>query len=590
MKLGTKLSELVPYKGDRSIVLEWSNFSNPFCFVMKRALHRNFPNDDFWLEGLSHLTLDQVLVEDLRDLKHVGEKRFRSTLQELADMFAILDEELEREEISLEVLSQSSSYEDSVNQLLEEELQVDPIDTATNVEELRLAIINYFDLYRPIDERSREILLARHFAFGNQDVTLEQLGERFGITRERVRQIATKYEDLVLSSPRESNDLLERVLKLANEAKNHVEFALLMTDNSLTTQEDFSIVNAVALCEVLQMADMADAFLSVYELWEQHYEELDEQTKAVNRYRSKIGLIDIDFMSREMLLNRDDCKAIILRAYPRSIFTTKYALARTERLDTTFENVLYKQLLVCEEVNLEDLVEGIRRHSVYRKAELPGENTDFVGLVEQLTGNPPELSTLQSNTLESAELSDTDQWLIGCFNNRKNRMLHRSELVQLAFESGRNTATIGVYTLFNPLLRNCGQSVYTILGTKVADEEVRIYAEMVRKNFPETEMSYELEMDTIVLSVLPNINALGGVIFPPKELYKMVEGSTFVPTCICERLNSKQKIQFSVSNFWMGFSSIFKHAIDAHAWDLKNPVSIVLDFNSNKACLRSDLM
>ena len=142
-----------------------------------------------------------------------------------------------------------------------------------------------------------------------------------------------------------------------------------------------------------------------------------------------------------------------------------------------------------------------------------------------------------------------------CFNNRERKILHRSELIQLAFESGRNTATIGVYALFSPLLRNCGQSVYTVVGSKVSEQEGRLYAEVIRKNFPETEISYQFEGDNVILKVLPNINALGGVIFPPKELHRIVTGTTFNPSCSCLKLITKQKIQFSVSNFWMGFSS-----------------------------------
>lgn len=587
MRHNPRISDLVPFNGDRRVIVEWSNFSNPFCYVMKRLFHWQNPLDEFWLEGISHSMLDDVTVEDVRDLKNVGQKRFDRTLNELREVFRVLETELEKREISLTISSPSSTYEDEINDQLEDAILHDPIDSATTIEELRLGILNHFDLYKPIDERVREIILARHYAFGNQEITLEALGERFDITRERVRQIAAKYDDLVLSSPRESNELLDRILSLALESSDYLDFAVKMTEEKLTEQEDFSIVNAVALCEILQLEELQDSFLLVYEKWEERHAELDEQTKKVAKYRSKVGLIDLEFMCNDLKIGLSDGQAVVLRAYPRSIFSGKYALARTENLDTTFENILFKQLLVSESVSCEDLVEGVRRHAVYRKADLPGENIEFTDFVEQLAGNPPKLEILKSNAIEDAELSDTDHWLLECFNNREKKMLHRSELVQMAFESGRNTATIGVYTLFNPLLRNCGQSVYTTIGNHIPEEEVHLYAEMIRKNFPDTKISYVFEGENIVLSVLPNINALGGVIFPPKELYRIVQGTTFNPTCTCEKLSSKQKIQFSVSNFWMGFSSIFKHAIDLHSWDLKKPLSITLDFNSKKATLRS---
>jgi hypothetical protein len=553
---------------------------------MKRLFHWQNPIDEFWLEGLSHSMLDDVTVEDVRDLRNVGQKRFDRTLDELREVFRVLETELEKRDISLSISSPLSTYEDQINDQIEDAILHDPIDSATTIEELRLGILNHFDLYKPIDERVREIILARHYAFGNQEITLESLGERFGITRERVRQIAAKYDDLVLSSPRESNGLLEKILKLALESNDYVDFAVKMTEEELTEQEDFSIVNAVALCEILQLGDLSDAFLGVYEKWEVHHAEIDEQTKKVAKYRSKVGLIDLDYLCNDLNISHSDGHSVVLRAYPRSIFSGKYVLARTEKLDTTFENVLFKQLLVSENVSCEDLVEGIRRHAVYRKADLPGENFEFTDLVGQLAGDPPKLEILKGNTLEEAELSDTDHWLLECFNSREKKMLHRSELVQMAFESGRNTATIGVYTLFNPLLRNFGQSVYTTIGNQIPDHEFRVYAEMIRKNFPDTEISYIFEGENIVLSVLPNMNALGGVIFPPKELYRVVQGTTFNPTCTCEKLSSKQKIQFSVSNFWMGFSSIFKHAIDMHSWDLKKPLSISLDFDTKNATLR----
>jgi hypothetical protein len=189
MRHNPRISDLVPFKGDRRVVVEWSNFSNPFCFVMKRLFHWNSPMDEYWLEGISHSMLDDVTVEDIQDLKHIGKKRLDKTLEELKEVFSLLEIELEQRKVSLSISSKPSTYEGLLQEALVEEVFLDPIDTASNIEELRLAILNHFDLYKPIDERVREIILSRHYAFGNQEITLEALGERFGITRERVRQM-----------------------------------------------------------------------------------------------------------------------------------------------------------------------------------------------------------------------------------------------------------------------------------------------------------------------------------------------------------------------------------------------------------------
>jgi hypothetical protein len=115
MRHNPRISDLVPFHGDRRVILEWSNFSNPFCFVMKRLFHWQNPIDEFWLEGISHSMLDDITVEDVRDLKHVGQKRFDRTLDELREVFSVLETELEKRDISLSITSPSKTYEYQIN-------------------------------------------------------------------------------------------------------------------------------------------------------------------------------------------------------------------------------------------------------------------------------------------------------------------------------------------------------------------------------------------------------------------------------------------------------------------------------------------
>jgi hypothetical protein len=220
---------------------------------------------------------------------------------------------------------------------------------------------------------------------------------------------------------------------------------------------------------------------------------LDELAKSSQKFRNKMGIIDLEFMANETHMPVSECRSAILRAYPRSIFKGKYALARSEKFDTTFENILYKQLLFTENLTCAELLEGVRRFSTYRNSELLGEMNDFEEIVKLLTGSPPTLTKLKTQMLEETELSTTDQWLINCFQSQSKELIHRSEFVEMAIESGKNTGTILIYVLFNPLIRNCGHSVYSLIGTDISDEEVRVYAEIIRKNLRETELSYYFE-------------------------------------------------------------------------------------------------
>jgi RNA polymerase sigma factor (sigma-70 family) len=42
---------------------------------------------------------------------------------------------------------------------------------------------------RPLNDREREVLRLRHGVGVDQPMTLDQIGRRFGLTRERIRQI-----------------------------------------------------------------------------------------------------------------------------------------------------------------------------------------------------------------------------------------------------------------------------------------------------------------------------------------------------------------------------------------------------------------
>jgi RNA polymerase primary sigma factor len=69
--------------------------------------------------------------------------------------------------------------------LVGDEAAVDPFE---NLSEKNLQV-ELGDLLGQLDEREKRIISARFGLEGSDPITLEEVGEKFGVTRERIRQL-----------------------------------------------------------------------------------------------------------------------------------------------------------------------------------------------------------------------------------------------------------------------------------------------------------------------------------------------------------------------------------------------------------------
>jgi len=63
------------------------------------------------------------------------------------------------------------------------------------------------DLLSKLDDRERKIINARFGLDGSDPITLEEVGDKFGVTRERIRQL----QNIALGKMRRSLNKLEKM-------------------------------------------------------------------------------------------------------------------------------------------------------------------------------------------------------------------------------------------------------------------------------------------------------------------------------------------------------------------------------------------
>jgi hypothetical protein len=156
--------------------------------------------------------ISSITVGDLKDQRNVGAGTLNDLINELNQAFS--------------TLSEDDLVEPSVEE--EDKLVVwrRAIIDSTNLEELSEAMLTYQITVNEVSEREIEIWKSRLPWFTDSPDTLATLGEKFGVTRERVRQIQRRVERYPF--------LISEPVKLLQEFQN----LLLETSSFLEFEED----------------------------------------------------------------------------------------------------------------------------------------------------------------------------------------------------------------------------------------------------------------------------------------------------------------------------------------------------------------
>ena len=570
------LTDMVPYSGDPQLLLLWDNFTNPVSNSLQRLLSR-FYQDDSWQEGISHNHLVNLRLSDLTDTPHVGEMRKNQIIEELRNVFEVFETQGADGWVGafIDYSESESSYSPDV------------VDLATSLLGVIKGIIFFYNDYREIDERTLEIIRSRVPALLRQPKTLEELGQTHGLSRERIRQIENKYIDLHLGTVKESNFVLQTLLSILEKSQNENDFIAKAEKAELLEGEPLTVVKFKAILRVLGLEIYISRVEAVESQWDIRSVIKDALSQKARESRHKFGLIDLTTFTRETKSSDSEAFAAILAVYPRSIRAGKLVLARTVSLDTAFENAIGKQLLVFDRLEAETLLVGIDRQANYRQTPLIGASADQIALIKQLAGDNPEYARFRSNTIEDPDLSQTDEWLLEIFRDSPVGLMHRNEITAAALRDGKNVNSIGIFLLFNSLIRSVGSAVMALADQVVDPELVKQYANIARATEEPTQLDFSFQGSEIMLRFTPNLNTIAaGVLFPKAELRDMIKAHAFDVSCGCGTFESNQQLRLRNPSFWTGFTGSIKHLQNHHGYTKGDEIHMLVNLEKKVATLQ----
>jgi hypothetical protein len=563
------LTDLITYRGDFDLTVMWDNFPTTVAHSLQRMLMR-LSLDDTWNVGLKYSNLEGLRLTDIHETPAVGVGKAQAILDELYRVFS-----------TLEVEGPSSSVATL------EELETTPyfgrINEATNFEELVLGIYFAFHEIHPINDRTSAILNGRHQLFADQMRTLDEIGAEWGVTRERIRQIEVKYASITLSSE-SKNSVLPALVDILENSNSEADFVESSSASNLVGSIKLSISKLKAALEILGMEELYARVIEAEAAWQEHDAAQDALVAKVQKYRTKLGLLDLGVFAGDIETSEERAFALVCDAYPRSIRYGKLVLARTTKLDTTFENVIGKQLLVFEDMSASDLLVGVERHASYRNYPVIGAQEEQLGLIKAVCGDNPTYVAYEKNAQELPELNDTDLWLLELFRSSPTGVLHRNEVTEAALKDQKNVATINVFLLYNPLLRSVGSAVMALANCKVDPVTADKYARIARAAVEPTELEWEFSGSNILIKFTPNLNMMAaGVLFPSNDLRDMIKEIAFDVSCECKGMESEQQLRLRPPSFWTGFTAAIRHLTTEHYFVKGESIKMILDFDNHKA-------
>lgn len=576
--MSSTIADLIESSQGTRYLIPWSWLTSNAKKTMEIVFQFAFDSEQDFSRGFAIHHLRYVDTSDVKAIKYLDYRHVLFAVEEIQKISQ------SRQYVDLPTIDDSLEFKSEVS-IDAYSIYDDFIRKAANLEDLVEAILNRLDAGKPMSERDKAVVCSRADWYSSNPQTLDAIGQDYGLTRERIRQITKKYENPLVEFEGELRfaQELSRVSLLSNSLE---QFQESLGDYFLTSEESLDVSQCQMIMQFLPRSEGWDGFIQQLEIWKSEENDQVVALREIKKFRGKMGFIDAAYAAKEIGISIEKAISTIKEKYPRSIVSRNLVLARTGKIVSTFESSIAKQLLFTPSLSAEELLVGARRHASLRNDAMSGENSDYKAIIHALCGNPPTLDTYESDQLYSTELSETDNWLISMFKSSPNGLLHRIEITKFGIESRMNLGSITAYCGSSPFIRMHSNGVFSLIGISPTAAEVSMHAELALSQDKPMELSLDFAGSNVWLMLKPNLNTFAsGVVLPNREIKELFAESLFTPECTCGPIVSKQILKLSKKGFWTGYQSIFSHALHLHEFGTSTPFRIFFDFDQKKAIL-----
>jgi hypothetical protein len=342
---------------------------------------------------------------------------------------------------------------------------------------------------QPLDVALRELLLATGTAERNAMVvmtrlgwngappqSLQEVGDEFGITRERVRQIATKALDRLASHHLPQLDA--SVQLLIDEAPITVDAASDLLQQMGYATGRFHPAGVLSAAAALR--GEVDAHIGsqdgVEYVLARGSAEAGKVITAARREACKVGLSNVDEVQARVEAEGDAVSQTVVRrllkSSPRITFLVGdwFWMPGLSQGRNRLRNVSRRMLSVSQSLDLNVVRQGIRRAYSFRHIDL----VPPLEVLREFYLAHPEFALVKGDHLESAVpldyrqiLGDVERVFVEVLRESPTGLMDRDELEGASIGRGVNTNTFAVFTTYSPILAHPALNVWSLCGQSV---------------------------------------------------------------------------------------------------------------------------
>lgn len=414
------------------------------------------------------------------------------------------------------------------------------------------------------DERWVGFIMRRQ-SWGMPKATLDEIGIECGVTRERVRQVIVRIERLVGARQWPLHPVVTEIVEelRKNEFRN-VEQVLV--DSGFTTDDDWTPEELVLLLQWLGYRDLANALQSRFDDASEEFGD-PRLAKAIRAARGKTGVFRLDAVAYEdgtqvpSGLALDAARSMYSRVYESSGW-----LLTGDVRPTAMENGVSRQLAVTDPMTPSDLYDGLVRIQKMRgETQIPHVEL-LLDLLKQ-SGAITDVDGQLSGVPSPPEPGSINDWLVTLLRNADGHVLHKELLNRAAIRDRVNISSLGVFYLYSPLIRPCGDrlGLITLAGCHPSESDMTHAISVAEATRVATQFNWLASTRGIDLEITLGSNLVGTGVLGSANVglcRQWPEGGASI-SCTCSRM-FKGRISVANGNALIGWSPLLHHLLLEH--------------------------
>lgn len=377
-----------------------------------------------------------------------------------------------------------------------------------------------------LEGRNREIA-AKYWGFlGDEPRTLESVGQEYGMTRERVRQIAARAEDLARTMwlPTANCETLMRSVE--RQTPVALETAQRMIDErqakgSLPVRSLLNAANIFGISSPLVIVkEGGAAFVDL----QGRLPSIHEVAIDFRRATSRSGCVSIDRTSLRLTQDLEQRGTIqrVLDGLPETVWLDEdrsWASLVTER--NRLSNTLRKILTVSDAVHISEMRQAALRS--HRLSFVPPQAilSSFAEKIVNLIVRDGTVS--RGASFEPVQLGEIEQVLFEGFQNLGSP-LGREQLERYCIDQrGVNDNSFYVYLSYSPIVAKISPGIYGLVGAKIPLGTIEQLS-VERKNDARSEHGWDKQGRLWFATRLSRLTIKMGMFYLPSFVVDLASG------------------------------------------------------------------